>query len=125
MIAVPSGVDNSLVKFQNLRKVQVSKALTREVRRSNFIVFNIDASDIEYELPLEMKVYTPYDIKADQCVLYYTPDRKTTIGVMEYEITGEDEITLLIYKSGTYILTCETRVFRSIKTQRVRDKMNQ
>jgi len=111
-IAVPNGVDNSLIEFTNLRKVQISKALTREVRKSNFIVFEIDASQIEDELPLEMKVYVPEDMTADQCVLYYTPDRYTTIGVMEYEITGDDEITTTLYKSGTYILTCETRLLR-------------
>ena len=118
MIAVPSGVDNTLIEFETLRKVQISKALTREVRRSNFIVFDIDASQIEYELPLEMKIYTPTDMKADQCVLYFTPDRKTTIGVMEYDITGDDEITLKIYKSGTYILTTETRVLRYLKRRK-------
>ena len=115
MIAVPSGVDSSLIKFTTLHKYQISKALTREVRKQNFIVFDIDASAIEDELPLEMKIYVPADVSADQCVLYYTPDRKTTIGVMEYEITGDDEITLKFYKSGTYILTCETRLVRYLK----------
>ncbi len=117
-IACPNGVDSSLIRFSTLRKVQISKALTREVRKSSFIVFTIDASEIDDELPLEMKIFTPEDMSADQCVLYYTPDRETTIGVMEYDITGEHEFTLKLYKSGTYILTCETRLIRYLRRKK-------
>lgn len=114
-IALPSGVDPSLVQFSNLKRVAVSKALTREVRRTNFVVFHIDASRIDDELPLEMKIKIPEGMRPEDCVLYYTPDLTTTIGTMQYEYTEDGEMTLLFYKSGNYILTTETRIRRYFK----------
>ena len=116
-IALPSGINQSKVQVTELPRIRVSKALTREVRRTNFIVFNIDASQIDDELPLEMKIAIPYGMRQQDCVLYYTPDLTTTIGLMEYEYTEDGEMTLLLYKSGNYILTTETRYRRYRKVQ--------
>lgn len=114
-IALPNGVNSELVQFQTLKKIEISKALTREVKRNNFIVFTVDASKIDDELPLETKLTMPIGLNANACKLYYTPDRDTTIGLMEYDVTGENEITFLLYKSGTYILTYDGRLRRYLK----------
>lgn len=114
-IALPSGVNPAKVQFANLQRIAVSKALTREVKRTNFIVFHVDASLIDDELPLEMKIRIPYGMRPEDCVLYYTPDLTTTIGTMEYEYTEDGEMTLLFYKSGNYILTTETRFRRYLR----------
>ena len=41
------------------------------------------------------------------CVLYYTPNRKTMIGRMNSYVNEDGEIVVTIYKTGTFLLAYE------------------
>ena len=107
-IAVPSGVDNSLITGASLRKASVSQVVPRAIRRSDFIAFEITAEpDGEDELPLEMKITVPAGFDPDDCALYYTPNRKTIIARMNSFVNEAGELELTIYKTGTFLLAYE------------------
>lgn len=107
-IAVPSGVDNSVITGTSLKKASVSRVVPRAIRRSDFIAFEITAEpDGEDELPLEMKITVPEGYDPEDCVLYYTPNRKTIIARMNSFVNEEGELELTIYKTGTFLLAYE------------------
>lgn len=107
-IAVPSGVDNSLITGESLRKASVSQVVPRAIRRSDFIAFEIIAEpDGEDELPLEMKITVPEGFDPKDCVLYYTPNRKTIIARMNSFVNEDGELELIVYKTGTFLLAYE------------------
>ena len=107
-IAVPSGIDNSLITGSSLRKASVSQVVPRAIRRSDFIAFEITAEpDGEDELPLEMKITVPAGFDPNDCVLYYTPNRKTIIARMNSFVNEDGELELTVYKTGTFLLAYE------------------
>jgi len=107
-IAVPAGVDNSLITGTSLRKASVSQVVPRAIRRSDFIAFEITAEpDGEDELPLEMKITVPQGFDPDDCVLYYTPNRKTIVARMNTFVNEDGELELMVYKIGTFLLAYE------------------
>lgn len=107
-IALPSGVDNSVITGESLRKASVSQVVPRAIRRSDFIAFEILAEpDGDDELPLEMKIAVPQGYDPDDCVLYYTPNRKTIIARMNTFVNEDGELELVIYKTGTFLLAYE------------------
>lgn len=107
-IAVPSGVDNSVISGESLRKASVSQVVPRAVRRSDFIAFEIVAeADGEDELPLEMRITIPTGYDAKDCALYYTPNRKTIVAKMSTEVLNSKELVTTIYKAGTFLLAYE------------------
>ncbi len=107
-IAVPSGVDNSVISGESLRKASVSQVVPRAVRRSDFIAFEIMAeTDGEDELPLEMRITVPAGYDAKHCALYYTPNRKTIVAQMSTEVLNSKELVTTIYKAGTFLLAYE------------------
>lgn len=107
-IAVPSGVDNSVITGESLRKASVSQVVPRAIRKSDFIAFEIIAEpDGDDELPLEMRIAVPEGYNPQDCVLYYTPNRKTIVGRMNTFVNEEGELELTIYKTGTFLLAYE------------------
>lgn len=107
-IAVPSGVDNSLFSGESLRKASVSQAVPRVIRRSDFIAFEITAEpDGEDELPLEMRITVPEGYNPDDCVLYYTPNRKTIVARMNSVVNEDGELEVTLYRTGTFLLAYE------------------
>jgi len=107
-IAVPSGVDSSVITGVSLRKASVSQVVPRAIRKSDFIAFEITAEpDGEDELPLEMKITVPAGFDPKDCVLYYTPNRKTIIARMNTFVNEEGELEVTIHKTGTFLLAYE------------------
>lgn len=107
-IAVPSGVDNSLISGDSLTKASVSPVVPRAVRRSDFIAFEITAEpDGEDELPLEMRIRVPEGYDPEDCVLYYTPNRKTIVARMNSFVNDDGELEVILYKIGTFLLAYE------------------
>jgi len=107
-IAVPSGIDSSVITGTSLRKASVSQVVPRAIRKSDFIAFEIIAEpDGDDELPLEMKITVPEGYDPNDCVLYYTPNRKTIIARMNSFVNEEGELELTIYKTGTFLLAYE------------------
>jgi len=107
-VALPSGVDKSVITGESLRKASVSQVVPRAIRRSDFIAFEIIAEpEGEDELPLEMKIRLPEGYNPDDCVLYYTPNRKTIIARMNTFVNADGELELVIYKTGTFLLAYE------------------
>ena len=107
-IAVPSGVDSSVITGESLRKASVSQVVPRAIRKSDFIAFEIMAEpDGEDELPLEMKITVPEGFDPKDCVLYYTPNRKTIIARMNTFVNEEGELEVTIHKTGTFLLAYE------------------
>lgn len=107
-LALPSGLNPEYFTGESLRKASVSQVVPRAIRRSDFIVFEFSAEpEGDGELPLEMKIVPPEDSDPEDCVLYYTPNRKTTIGRMNSYVNEDGEIVVTIYKTGTFLLTYE------------------
>jgi len=107
-LALPSGLDPEYFAAESLRKASVSQVVPRAIRRSDFIVFEFSAEpEGDGELPLEMKIIPPEDSDPEDCVLYYTPNRKTTIGRMNSFVNEDGEIVVTVYKTGTFLLTYE------------------
>ena len=107
-LALPSGLNPELFLGESLRKASVSQVVPRAIRRSDFIVFEFSAEpEGDGELPLEMKIIPPEDSDPEDCVLYYTPNRKTAIGRMNSFVNEDGEIVVTIYKTGTFLLTYE------------------
>jgi len=107
-LALPSGLDAELFSGESLRKASVSQVVPRAIRRSDFIAFEFSAEpEGDGELPLEMKIIPPEDSEPEDCVLYYTPNRKTMIGRMNSYVNEDGEIVVTIYKTGTFLLAYE------------------
>lgn len=107
-LALPSGLNPELFSGESLRKASVSQVVPRAIRKSDFIVFEFSAEpEGDGELPLEMKIIPPDDSDPEDCVLYYTPNRKTMIGRMNSYVNDDGEIVVTIYKTGTFLLTYE------------------
>lgn len=107
-IAIPSGVDPSVITGVSLRKPQVSQVVPRAIRRSDFIPFEITAeTEGEDELPLLMKITVPEGFDPDDCALYFTPNRKTIIARMNSFVNEDGELEVTIYKTGTFLLAYE------------------
>lgn len=107
-IAVPSGLDSSIITGESVRKASVSQVVPRAIRRSDFIAFEIVAeTEGEDELPLEMKITVPDGYDPDDCVLYYTPNRKTIVARMNSFVNPDGELEVTIHKTGTFLLAYE------------------
>lgn len=106
ILALPDAGDKDYVTCESMRNTYVSQVVTRAVRKSRFITFNLEIDDeIEDKLPAEMKILVPAGFDPEYCGLYYTPNRKTVIGKMNTEINDDGEMMVMIHKSGTYILS--------------------
>ena len=107
-LALPSGLDPELFTGESVRKASVSQVVPRAIRKSDFIAFELSAEpEGDGEFPLEMKIIPPAESDPEDCVLYYTPNRKTTIGRMNSYVNEDGEIVVTIYKTGTFLLTYE------------------
>jgi len=107
-IALPSGIEKGVIWGESIKKAKVSQVVPRAIRKSDFIAFEIGAEpDGEDELPLEMRITVPAGYNAKDCVLYYTPNRKTIIAKMNTEVTKSNELVVTIHKIGTFLLAYE------------------
>lgn len=107
-LALPSGLNPELFSGESVRKASVSQVVPRAIRKSDFMAFEFSAEpEGDGELPLEMKIIPPSDSNPEDCVLYYTPNRKTMIGRMNSYVNEDGEIVVTIYKTGTFLLTYE------------------
>lgn len=107
-IALPADIDRSLIQGTSLAKVSVSRVVPRVIRKSDFIAFEITAEpDGDDELPLEMMITIPKGYNPQDCVLYYTPNRKTVVGRMNTEVTADGKLKVTLYKVGTFLLAYE------------------
>lgn len=107
-IALPSSIEKGVIWGESVIKAKVSQVVPRAIRKSDFIAFEIGAEpDGEDELPLEMRITVPAGYNAKDCVLYYTPNRKTIIAQMNTEVMTSNELVVTIYKTGTFLLTYE------------------
>ncbi len=107
-VALPSDIDAGMISGSSLSNSYVSRVVTRAVRKSRFITFQLEVDyDIEEELPLEMKITVPAGFDAEDCALYFTPNRTTIIAQMNSKVNDNGELITTIYKTGTYILSFE------------------
>lgn len=111
-VNLPKNVNTSLFTGESLPASAVSRVLTRAVRKSEFIAFEVGIVDDEDstdsaidEFPLIMRVTIPDGFNIKDCELYYTPNRKSVIGKMNTDITGTKTLQCTIYNPGTYILS--------------------
>ncbi len=106
-IAIPTNVNKESLKGNDLASATVTKVLSKAVRKSNFIAFEVEAvdEDIIEEFPLTMKITVPSEYKLENTSLYYTPNRKSIIGLLNIDIVKPNIIIVTIYNPGTYILS--------------------
>lgn len=106
-IAMPKNVAKSSVSGASLRSGAVSSVLSRAVRQSKFIAFEVKVNDDDVidEFPLVMKITIPNEFNIDYTSLYYTSNRKSIIGKMNTDDDGKKTMTCTIYHPGTYILS--------------------
>ncbi len=111
-VNLPKNVNASLFTGESLPASAVSRVLTRAIKNSEFIAFEVGIVDNEDsadsvidEFPLIMRVTIPDGFNIKDCEIYYTPNRKSVIGSMNTDITGTKTLQCTIYNPGTYILS--------------------
>lgn len=111
-VNLPKNVNGSLLTGSNVASNLVTRVLSRAVRKSEFLAFEIGTVDEENttesmidEFPLIMRVTVPNGFNVKDCELYYTPNRKTIIAKMNTEVTGKNTLQCTIFNPGTYILS--------------------
>lgn len=106
-VALPSNVKKDDLKGSDVATATVNRVLSRAVRNSSFIAFEVEAvnEDIIEDFPLTMKITIPDEYKLENTSLYYTPNRKSVIGLLNIETVKPNVITATIYNPGTYILS--------------------
>ena len=111
-VNLPKNINANFFTGESLPASAVSRVLTRAVRKSEFIAFEIGIADNEDsndsaidEFPLIMRVTIPDGFNIKDCEIYYTPNKKSVIGRMNTDITGTKTLQCTIYNPGTYILS--------------------
>lgn len=106
-IAVPKNLDKKSLTGDSISNSIVTKLVSRAVRRSNFISFEIEAEneEIQEEFPFTMKITIPKEYKIADTKLYYTTNRKSLIAELNVDRTEPNVITVEIYHTGTYVLS--------------------
>lgn len=105
-IAVPRNIDKNKISGKSINVTSVTKLLTRALRKSTALAFEIDAEEeIIDEFPFTVKITIPSDYKLSTTNLYFTPNRRTVIGKMAIDAQEPNIIEVTIFHPGTYILT--------------------
>lgn len=106
-ISLPGHIDKTHIKGKEVASAAVSKIVSRAIKKSNYIAFEIEAVNeaVEEEFPMVMKIEIPKEYKLADTVLFYTPNRKSVIGQLNTDPLTPDIIVATIYNPGTYILS--------------------
>ena len=106
-ISIPKNISNTSIKGASIGNATVTKLVTRAVRKSTFIAFEIDAvdEDMVERFPLTMKITVPTEFKLTDTSLYFTPNKKSIIGKMNTTIVAPNIMIVTIFHPGTYILS--------------------
>lgn len=106
-VSVPKSLAKTSITGSSIANATVSKLLTRAVRKSSYIAFEVEATNEEVieQFPLTMKITVPSEFKLANTSLYFTPNRKSVIGKMNITTVGPNIIVVTIFHPGTYILS--------------------
>jgi len=104
---IPSDYEKDALSVKSIETDQIKRLLSREVRKGEYIPFNITIPDLELdaEVPFLVQLSLPDEYEIGGCSVYFTPNQKSIIGRMNIDIVGDKYIQFMFYKEGTYLLT--------------------
>ena len=105
-LAVPEYSDASEIEFDSVDTDLLTRLMRRVAKGKRYVAFEIDFSgDIEDDFPMEMTLDMPEGYNVENCTLYYTPNRRTVIALLNYEAdTTNNAMICEVYNPGTYVL---------------------
>ena len=106
-VSIPKNIDKTSIKGTSIGNATVTRLLTRAIRKSTFIAFEIEATneDVIDQFPLTVKITVPNEFKLTDTALYFTPNKKSIIGKMNTASVAPNIIVVTIFHPGTYILS--------------------
>lgn len=104
--ALPEGYDETDFAVKSIDASFVKRCLPSEVRSGDYISFAVryEDEDLEIDMPITVRIDLPSMYVIEGLSIYYTPNRKTVIGKMPYEIIDKDTVEITLYNEGTYVI---------------------
>lgn len=105
-VALPAGYTTEDLSIVSLDTSLVKRILTREIRNGDYIPFEMKFVnlDLDIEIPLTIQISIPSDYQIDGCALYYSPNRKSVLAMLNTDIV-DNKIQMELIHEGMYILT--------------------